>query len=124
MSSSHFLKRLLVAATFVLIAISLLHLSRSKRTDSLLGLWDSGRFSSKVMPELARIPEEQLQKMGGRRRIMLQASPDRKEGQNLVELYKWYDLDQRYVDATVRADALDPTRIPSDPFEVVLINSN
>ena len=51
-------------------------------------------------------------------RISLQV--DSSKGSNLTEVFQWYGLDQRYVDATVQMDHLDPTRIPSDPFDVVL----
>jgi hypothetical protein len=117
--------RLLFAGlTLIMVVICLSVLVQVHRSDSLLGLWDSGRFSSRVMPEPHRIPDEQLARLGWRHRISFQPSTERRQGETLEELFKWYDLDRRYVDATVNTEHLDPTHVPQDPFDVVLINEN
>lgn len=112
------LRRLLTTLAIVLTVVSVLTLLQQRRADSTLGFWDSGRLSAQVMPEPVKIPEEQLDRLLAHRRISLQVDP--RKGQNLTEVFQWYGLDQRYVDATVQMDHLDPTRIPSEPFEVVL----
>jgi hypothetical protein len=116
--TSMFLRRLLATLAIVLAVVSVLQLLQELRADSSLGFWDSGRLSARVMPEPVKIPEEQLGRLLRHRRISLQVDPAK--GQNLTEVFQWYGLDQRYVDATVQMDHLDPTRVPSDPFDVVL----
>lgn len=118
MSTNVSLRRVLVTVSVVLAVGSLLDLLHARSTDSLLGLWDSGALSSQVMPDPVKIPEEQLSRLLQQHRIQLQADP--KKGSNLAEVFQWYGLDQRYLDATVQMDHLDPTRIPADPFDVVL----
>ena len=119
-----FARLMFTSLTLFMVVICLGVLVQVHRSDSLLGLWDSGRFSSRVMPEPHRIPDEQLARLGWRHRISFQPGSGRSQGETLEELFKWYDLDSRYVDATVSTEHLDPTRIPSDPFDVVLINGN
>jgi len=119
---SGFFKRTYMVLALGVALLCFVGLGRAYRTDSLLGLWDSGRFSSQVMPEPVPIPEEQLVRLVRRHRISFQAKPE--EGRNLAEIFQWYDLDTRYVDATVKTDELDPTKFPTDRFDVVLLNEN
>jgi hypothetical protein len=119
-----FLRTIGTSLTLLLVVICLSVLLVTHRGDSHLGLWDSGRFSSKVMPEPQRITEDQMAKLGLHARISLQPTPDGRQGQTLEELFGWYDLDARYVDATVNANRIDPSHVQNDPFYVVLINDN
>jgi hypothetical protein len=118
MKASVSLRRLFATVAIVLAVVSLLQLLQARRTDSLLGLFDSGRLSSKVMPDPVKIPEDQPLGPLRHGRISLQADPGK--GSNLTEVFQWYGLDQRYVDATVQMDHLDPTQVPSEPFEIIL----
>jgi hypothetical protein len=118
MKASVSLRRLFATLAIVLTVVSLLRVLQERRADSLLGLWDSGRLASKVMPEPVKVAEDQSLGPLRRGRISLQADPSK--GSNLAEVFQWYGLDQRYVDATVQMDHLDPTRVPADPFQVVL----
>jgi len=122
------LRRRVTLLALVVISVSVLLVARSR--DPLLGLWDSGRFSSRVMPEPELIPDEELGKLRLHRHILFQPAAAQSQGgpggqgNSLPELFKWYDLDPRYVDATVNAQHLDPTQVPSEPFDVVLVNDN
>lgn len=112
----------LLALVLVVISLSVLLVARSR--DPLLGLWDSGHFASRVMPEPELIADEELGKLHLHRHILFQPAAAQRQAESLPELFKWYDLDPRYVDATVNAQHLDSTQVPSEPFEVVLVNDN
>ena len=118
------LKQMLMLIALVLVVVCAVVLAVAHSRDPLLGLWDSGRFSARVMPEPERIPDEELSKLRLHRRIVFQPAPGQRQGQSLPELFRWYDLDPRYVDATSGAQQLDPSHVPSDPFDVVLLNEN
>lgn len=129
---SHAFKQMGTILALLLVVISLGALWVAGSRDPLLGLWDSGHFSSGVMPNPELIPDEELVKLRVRRHIVFRPAhgqppgqnPSQNPGDSLAELFKWYDLDARYVDATVSAEHLDPERVPSEPFEVVLINDH
>lgn len=112
----------MLALLLVVICGIVLLVARSR--DPLLGLWDSGRFSSRVMPEPERMADEELGRLRLQRRILFQPAAGPPQGESLAELFRWYDLDPRYVEATVNAQHLDPQRVPSEPFDVVLLNDN
>jgi hypothetical protein len=118
------LRTLLMSVTLLLAVISVSVLLRERGSEPLLGMWDSGRFSSRVMPEPQSIPDDQLAKLRWHHRIKLQPAAESRQGGRLDELFRWYELDHRYVDATVSADHLDPSHVPTDPFDVVLLNEN
>jgi hypothetical protein len=112
----------LACALLAVISVSVLLAARS--ADPLLGLFDSGRFSSRVMPEPVRIPDEALAKLRWHSRILLQPAAARRQGESLEDVFRWYDLDPRYVEATVKEEHLDPGHVPVQPFGVVLLNEN
>lgn len=117
-------RQMLTILTLVGVVISLGALLVARSRDPLLGLWDSGHFSRGVMPEPELIADEELGKLRLHRHILFQPAPGQPQGDSLPELFKWYDLDARYVDATVNSGHLDPGRVPSEPFDVVLLNEN
>jgi hypothetical protein len=117
-------RQLAAVAALALAVISLGVLLALLSADPLMGLFDSGRFSARVMPEPERIPDAELAKLRWHGRILIQPAAVRRQGQSLTELLQWYDLDPRYVEAAVNAEHLDPAHVPAEPFGVVLLNEN
>ena len=117
-------RQMLTVLALVLVVINLTVLMVARSRDPLLGLWDSGHFSSRVMPEPEMIADEELGKLRLHRHILFQPAAAQQQGDSLPELFKWYDLDPRYVDATVTTQHLDPAHVPTEPFDVVLVNDN
>jgi hypothetical protein len=112
------LRVLFMTITVIAAALSALRLAHDYRSNPLLGFWDSGRFSKEQWPQPVPLPDDQMAKLTSAHRISLSAS---KEGNDLLQVFKWYGLDESYLRATVKANSLgDDRTIPSYPIDIVL----